>query len=74
MPVLACNETEYEEVIKSKMKMLDEMDLCPARDETRKGSWNCDTFEHCDCCPFCKANNLIQNALQELKSIRVEKI
>ena len=74
MPVLACNETEYEEVVKSRMKMLDEMDLCPARDETREASWNCDTFEDCCCCPFGKANNSIQDALRALKSIHVEKI
>lgn len=74
MPVLACNATEYEEVVKSRMIILDEMDLCPARDETRKGSWNCDTFEDCSCCPFGKANGFIQDALRELKSIHVEKI
>ena len=75
MPVLVCNATEYEEVVESRMTMLDEMDLCPARDETRKGScWSCDTFEDCSCCPFGKANNLIQDALRELKSIKIENI
>ena len=74
MPVLACNETEYKEVIAPRLKMLDGMDLCPNCDETRKGSWNCDTFEDCCCCPFGKANNLIQDALRELKSIKIENI
>lgn len=72
-PMLQCTHTEYETEIVPLIKQLDEMDLCPHRNEKRNTTWNCDTFEDCECCPFYKANQKIIEALQIIKRIEVIK-
>lgn len=69
-PIIICTDTEYDTEIKPLVRMLGEMDLCPHRNEKRNTTWNCDTFENCDCCPFYKANAKIAEAQQILKTIR----
>lgn len=70
-PMLQCTATEYKTEIEPIIKMLDEIDLCPQRNEQRNTTWNCETFEDCSCCPFGKANNYIQDAKSVIKNIRV---
>lgn len=71
-PILTCTEAEYEAEIKPLIKQLDEMDLCPCRNENRDTYWDCDAFEYCSGCPFGKANMKILEALQILKNIEVK--
>ena len=71
-PILICTEIEYKAEIEPTIKQLDEMDLCPYRNENRNTTWNCDTFEDCSCCPFGKANMKIQEALKILKNIEIK--
>ena len=71
-PVLTCTEAEYKAEIEPLIKHLDEMDLCPHRNENRDTSWDCNTFENCSLCPFYKANMKILEALQILKNIEVK--
>ena len=71
-PVLICTGTEYKTEIEPLIKTLDEMDLCPHRNEKRNTTWNCDTFEDCSCCPFSKANQKIRDAMEILKNIEIK--
>lgn len=71
VPMLQCTGTEYKTEIAPIIKTLDELDLCPNRNEKRSTTWNCDTFEDCSCCPFGRANNKILEALQIIKGIEV---
>ena len=73
-PILICTGTEYKTEIEPVIKQLYEMDLCPLRNEKRDTTWDCNTFEDCDCCPFGKANKKIQEALQILKNIEVKNL
>lgn len=52
IPMLQCTGTEYKTEIEPIIKTLDDLDLCPQRNEKRNTTWNCDTFEDCLCCPF----------------------
>lgn len=70
-PILQCTATEYQTEIEPIIKKLDELDLCPFRNEMRNTTWNCDTFEDCICCPFGKANAKVREALQIIKGIEV---
>ena len=70
-PMLQCTGTEYKTEIEPLIKMLDEIDLCPHRNEKRNTTWNCETFEDCCCCPFGQANDRIQEAKLIIKGIGV---
>ena len=72
MPVLICTKTEYDNEIKPILKTLDDIDLCPHRNEERDTTWDCNTFEDCECCPFGKANIKIKEALQIIKDIEIK--
>lgn len=71
-PMLVCTETEYENEIKPIIKTLDDLDVCPQRNEKRNTTWNCDIFDYCDCCPFGKANIKIREALRIIQDIAVK--
>lgn len=71
-PMLQCTGTEYKTEIEPIIKTLDELDLCPHRNEKRSTTWNCDTFEDCFCCPFGKANAKVREALEIIKGIEVK--
>lgn len=70
-PMLQCTKTEYQTEIEPIIKMLDEIDLCPHRNEKRNTTWNCEMFEDCCCCPFGQANDHIQDAKRIIKNIGV---
>ena len=72
VPMLVCTKNEYENEIKPILKMLDDIDLCPQRNEERNTTWNCDTFENCENCPFGKANMKIEEALQIIQDIEIK--
>lgn len=72
-PMLQCTKVEYQSEIVPIIQQLDAIDLCPQRNEKRNTTWNCDTFEDCECCPFGKANQKIMEALQIIKRIEVIK-
>ena len=72
VPMLVCTQNEYENEVKPILKTLNDIDLCPQRNEERDTTWDCDTFEDCECCPFSKANIKIREALQIIKSIEVK--
>lgn len=72
-PILQCTDTEYQSEIVPLIKQLDAIDLCPHRNEKRNTTWNCNTFDDCESCPFCKANRKIIEALQIIKGIEVIK-
>lgn len=71
-PILQCTHTEYQTEIEPIIKQLDELDLCPQRNEKRNTTWNCDVFETCECCPFYKANKKLMEARQILREIEVK--
>lgn len=73
-PVLICTGNEYKTTIEPAIAQLDELDLCPQRNENRRTTWNCDTFEDCSCCPFWKANQKIREATEILQNIKVENL
>lgn len=72
VPMLQCTGTEYKTEIEPIIKTLDELDLCPHRNEKCNTTWNCDTFEDCSCCPFSKANVKVREALEIIKGIEVK--
>lgn len=72
-PILQCTTTEYQTEIEPIIKTLDELDLCPHRNEKRHTTWDCNSFKDCECCPFCIANRRIREAIQILEEIEVIK-
>lgn len=72
VPMLQCTNAEYETEIEPIIKTLNELDLCPFRNEKRNTTWDCDTFDDCMSCPFSKANVKVQEALEILKGIEVK--
>lgn len=71
-PILQCTDIEYKTEIEPIIKTLDDLDLCPLRNEKRSTNLNCNTFEDCTCCPFGKANAKICEALEIIKGIEVK--
>jgi hypothetical protein len=72
VPMLQCTGTEYKAEIDPIIKTLDELDLCPYRNEKRDTPWNCDPFEDCSYCPFGQANAKVREALEIIKKIEVK--
>lgn len=72
VPMLQCTGTEYKTEIEPIIKTLDDLDLCPHRNEKRNTTFNCDTFEECSCCPFGQANAKVREALDIIKGIEVK--
>ena len=71
-PILQCTDTEYKTEIEPIIKTLDDLDLCPLRNEKRSTNMNCYTFKDCTCCPFGKANAKIAEALEIIRGIEVK--
>ena len=71
-PMLKCTDTEYKTEIEPIIKMLHDIDLCPHRDEKRHTTWDCNTFDNCEDCPFSKANIKVREALEIIKRIEVK--
>ena len=71
-PILQCTATEYNTEIEPIIKTLDDLDLCPHRNEKRNTTWNCDAFEDCFSCPFAEANAKVREALEIIKGIEVK--
>ena len=72
VPMLQCTSTEYKTEIEPIIKTLDDLDLCPHRNEKRDTSWNCDVFENCMRCPFGQANAKVREAREIIKRIEVK--
>lgn len=72
VPTVQCTSVEYKTEIEPIIKTLDDLDLCPDRNEKRNTTWNCDAFEFCVSCPFGRANEKVREALKILKEIEVE--
>lgn len=72
VPMVQCTDTEYKTEIEPIIKTLDNLDLCPFRNEKRSVTWNCDAFDDCTCCPFGKANAKVREALEIIKRIEVK--
>ena len=72
IPTLTCTKNEYDNEIKPILKTLDDLDLCPYRNEERNTTWDCNTIEDCERCPFNKANIKIREALQIIKDIEIK--
>jgi hypothetical protein len=71
-PMIKSTSTEYKTVIEPIIKTLDDLDLCPNRNEKYNTTWDCNTFDNCSDCPFSKANIKVREALEIIKRIEVK--